>query len=128
MNAPLLYIAGPYRGATPWDVAEHVRAAERLGLRVARYGAVPVIPHSMYAHFDQTLPDRFWLDATMEILRRCDGVVLLPTWERSQGAKAECDEAIRRRLPVWVADHDCRTRPFAGTNKLLLDWLREHGL
>lgn len=129
MTPPLLYIAGPYRASTPWLVAQNIRAAEALGLHIARYGAFPVIPHSMYAHFDKALPDRFFLDATLEIMRRCDGVVLLPTWESSTGAKAEASEAIRLGMPVWVADETYRTQPHQLYHgKRLIEWLRERGL
>ena len=85
----LVYIAGPFRGATPFDVAQNVRRAEFFGLLVGKAGAVPVIPHTMFANFDKSLPDAFWLDATMDILKRCDGIVAIPGWQRSTGAKAE---------------------------------------
>ena len=49
---------------------------------------------------DGELPDSFWLEATLELLRRCDLVVMMENWEESTGARGEHDEAIRRGIRV----------------------------
>lgn len=102
----VVYIAGPFRGETSWEVAENVRAAERVGLEVARLGYMPLTPHANTAHFDGCLPDAFWLEGTLELLRRCDAVVLVPGWERSRGTKAEIREAEARKIPVFQSPAD----------------------
>lgn len=104
MSLPLIYIAGPFRGATPYLVRRNVEAARDAGLYVARNGGYPVIPHTMTADFDKLLTDQFWLDGTMEMLRRCDAIFLMSTWEQSSGARAERDEAIRLQKPQFYAD------------------------
>lgn len=103
MSLPLIYIAGPFRGPTPLDVRRNVERARDLGLRVAHAGGYPVIPHTMTAEFDKQLDDQFWLDGTMELLKRCDGMVLLPTWASSTGAIAEHQ---------WAEDHDMPTHTY----------------
>ena len=97
---PLIYIAGPFRGPTPLAVRRNVEAARDLGLRVAEAGGYPVIPHTMTSEFDKLLTDEFWLQGTMEMLRRCDGIVLSPTWESSSGARAEHDAAREMHMPL----------------------------
>lgn len=97
----VVFVAGPYRGATAWEVAENVRAAERVGFNVASCGAMPLIPHANTANFDKTFTDQFWLLGTMELLRRSDAVMLVNGWERSVGARAEVEEAKRLGLPVF---------------------------
>lgn len=109
---PLIYVAGPFRGATPLDVRRNVEAARDLGLRVAQCGGYPMIPHTMTAEFDKQLTDQFWLDGTMEMLRRCDAIILLPTWKQSTGAKAEAEEA-RTRMPTFHTDFDGWSDVFA---------------
>lgn len=94
------YIAGPYRGPTPWDVEGNVREAEVLGLLVARASGLPIIPHSMYRFFDRSLPDEFWLEASADLLLRSDALVLHPSWQRSAGAKAEREVAMQHRMPI----------------------------
>ena len=97
----IAYIAGPYRGPTAWDIEKNVRNAEETGLIAANMGYMPVIPHANTRHFHGQLTDQFWLDGTMEMLRRCDLVVLCPRWEESSGARAEVAEANRLGIPVY---------------------------
>jgi len=97
----VVYIAGPFRGPTAWAVAENVRAAERLGLQVARLGAMPLIPHANTMHFDGECSDQFWIDGTAELLQRCDALLTLPTWKASTGARGEVALAHELRVPVF---------------------------
>ena len=55
----------------------------------------------MYRNYPGTLPDEFWLEGTLELLRRCDAVFLIPGWEQSTGSRSELDEATRLGLPVF---------------------------
>ena len=104
MTVPLIYIAGPFRGPTPLAVRRNVEAARDLGLRVAEAGGYPIIPHTMTSEFDKLLTDQFWLDGTMELMRRCDAIVLSHRWMPSTGAKAEYVEACRLGIPSMYED------------------------
>lgn len=106
---PLVYVAGRYRGPTAWDVAQNVHRATALGFQVAALGAVPVIPHAMYAQFDGTLTDRFWLDATSRILVPCAAVITVPGWETSEGTRAEVEQSLGVGRPVFHALRDLET-------------------
>ena len=102
MTLPLVYITGPFRSATLLEVQHNVERARDVGLAVAqRTGGYPVIPHMMTSEFDKSMTDDFWLAGTMELLRRCDAVMLMSTWELSSGARAEQAEAERRGIPVF---------------------------
>jgi hypothetical protein len=117
VTLPLIYIAGKFRGPTPYDVRRNVEAARDAGLYVARLGGYPVIPHTMTADFDKQLDDQFWLDGTMELLRRCDAVCLIHNWSFSQGARAEKAEAVRLDLPIFLLVDD------AGESGTLARWI-----
>ena len=94
---PLVYVAGPYRGPTAWDVEQNIRAAEALGVEVARRGAYPVIPHSnTRGYFESFQPGEFWLAGTLALLSRCDGAVFSVDWQRSSGTRIE---------QAWCAEH-----------------------
>lgn len=107
-----LYIAGPFRGPTAWDVRCNVhraeqKAAELIGIAAEFGQAVAVlVPHSLGANFNGTMTNEYWLEATMEWLRRCDAVFMLDGWSRSQGATAERAEAMRLGKPVFFNPDD----------------------
>ena len=121
---PLLaYIAGKYRGPTAWAVEQNIRRAEELGFAVAKW-FIPVIPHSMFRYFNGTQTDEFWLEGTLEIMRRCDVVILLPDWIESAGATAESKEAWRLGIPVVVALEPYSSEKFAADIELLQKTVR----
>jgi hypothetical protein len=97
----LVYVAGPYRAKTAWQRELNIREAEELGFRIAVIGFVPVIPHTMYRHFDGELTDEFWLGGTLALMERCDAVVLTGRWQESTGAKGERARALELELPVF---------------------------
>lgn len=103
---PVIYLAGRYRAAAEWDVYANIHEARLLGMEVARLGACPLIPQSNTAFMGGTLPDQFWLDATLELLRRCDAVLCVWNWQASEGAKGEVEEAKRIGLPVFTSTAD----------------------
>lgn len=97
----VIYIAGPYRAATQWGVEQNIRTAEAAMLQVATMGLVPLCPHTMTRYMDGTLTDDYWLMATMEMMRRCDGVLLCGDWEQSSGTLGECREAHFCEIPIY---------------------------
>lgn len=97
----VVYVAGPFRGKSHWDVAENVRNAERLALEVWRLGAVALCPHANTAHFDGAADDSVWLEGDLELLRRCDAMILTPDWRRSTGATKEKEFAEGLGIPVF---------------------------
>jgi hypothetical protein len=97
----LVYIAGPFTGPTAWDVEENVRRAERVALEVACMGAMPVCPHTNTRFFHGQLTEEFWNEGTMEILKRCDAVMLVPGWSASKHALLEHACALARGVPAF---------------------------
>jgi len=98
-----VYIAGPYRATTRWGVECNIRIAEQHAMMIARFNAIPIIPHAMYRYFDGTMCDDFWIAATLSILKRCDVIVMLPNWKDSEGSKLEHEQAEADGLPIFYA-------------------------
>lgn len=100
----LVYIAGPYRSkiGSREEVDLHIATATQIGSLVAEKGDYPIIPHKNTEHFERftALKDEFFLDGTLEAMRRCDAVVLCPGWRNSTGTQGEITEANRLGIPV----------------------------
>lgn len=104
VSGPLIYIAGPYRGSTAWDVEKNIRAAEQLALRVWDLGGVAVCPHTMNRFFNGRLPDARVLPAMIALMRRCDAVAVTPIFAGSTGTSDELADAFMRRQPVFLGE------------------------
>jgi hypothetical protein len=114
----VVYVAGPFTARDMWQVRKNVHCAEFWGFEIAEAGGVPLMPTSNTEHFYGTLTAKFWYDATMELLHRCDAIFMLPGWNLSKDARAEYDRAKELGLPIfhsadfvalekWLAvDHD----------------------
>lgn len=90
----LAYIAGPYRASTPNGVYENCQRARAVGVKYAKMGMFPVVPHMATQFMDGIQTDEFWLEGTMRLMDMCDVVVMMDTWKLSTGARAEHDRAI----------------------------------
>lgn len=103
----VIYVAGPFRGPNHWVIEENIRRAERIAWEVWANGDAAVCPHANTRFYQGSLPDATWLNGDIEILKRCDGVVLCPGWRDSSGTRAEVAVAIDNNIPVYdgVADY-----------------------
>ena len=98
----LVYIAGAYRAPTPWQVEQNIRAAEDLAVKVHAAGMFAVCPHANARHMEGgDITDAHMLTGTLELMRRCDAVILVSNWRTSSGALAEVAEATRIGIPVF---------------------------
>src|SRR5574340_251291 len=111
---PVVYVAGRFRGATPWDIEQNVRRAEEVALMVARAGAMPICPHANTRFFHGQLTDDFWLAGTLALLARCDAMVLVPGWEGSAGTKAEIEFAEAHGILVLYTGNGEDLPPLIG--------------
>ncbi|HPQ72294.1 MAG TPA: DUF4406 domain-containing protein [bacterium] len=104
MNTPtmkLAYVAGPYRGRTHNDVAQNIAAAREVAAHLWSLGYAVICPHLNSAFMSGVAPEETFLRGGIEILRRCDLVVLVPNWHASQGTTLEIEEARSCGLPIF---------------------------
>lgn len=96
----VVYVAGPFRGANSWEMEQNIRHAEVLALGVWRLGAAALCPHTNTRFFQGAADDSVWLDGDIELLRRCDAIIMTDNWMASVGARAEHNYAETWGIPV----------------------------
>ena len=104
----IVYVAGPFRGKTAWDVEQNVRRAEEMGFKVAELGAMPLMPHANTRFFNGLFTDDFWITGTLCLLERCDAMIVLPGWENSTGTKGEIRLCEDRDIPYFFKLNDLK--------------------
>jgi len=105
----LTYTAGPYNAPTLYGIVCNIKNAEDVAVDLWRMGYAVICPHKNTAMMDGTLDkdDReMWLEGDFEMIRRCDCIVMIPGWEKSEGAKAERKLAKELNIPVFYYPRD----------------------
>lgn len=101
----VIYLAGPFRAKTPWEIELNVRRAEAASLEIWRMGAACICPHTMTRHFQDAAPDEVWIKGDIELLHRCDAVFIVATQNQdgrvSSGTSEEIFEAHQCGIPVF---------------------------
>lgn len=106
----LVYVAGPFRSITPkgknncWRVQENIMRAMGLALEVWKLGHAALCPHANTMFFQDAdgTEDDVWLEGDLEMLKRCDAVLVTPDWQRSSGARTEVAKASEWGIPVFT--------------------------
>lgn len=104
----LIYISAPFSAGNNWDFEANVRKAEQVAKVIADNGGVPVSRHSLFKRFSGTITGSFWINAAVEVMKKCDAVVLLPGWNDSPGASYENTVARENGLQVFTTMAEVR--------------------
>lgn len=102
----LIYVAGPYRAETPWGVELNVRKAELASKHLWGMGIANICPHTQGRYFDKEIPDDVILKGMINIMMRCDAVLVVGNWKKSQGTLAEMARAEEHGKPIFFNVHD----------------------
>jgi hypothetical protein len=102
----LAYVAGPYRDPRGAHyINGNIERARRLASILWQRGYSVLCPHLNTAHFDGLCSDRAFLDGALEMLRRCDLMVLTMAWHASQETRGEIECALRLGIPIYEYPH-----------------------
>jgi len=100
-----VYVAGAYSANNVLDVLHNIRKGIQLSATVFKAGYAPFSPWLDY-HFvleddNRELTVSHFYDYSMEFLKVCDAVLLVPGWEDSNGTKKEIEMANQMEIPIF---------------------------
>ena len=101
----VIYVAGPYTAESEFEKTLNKASAAKVGIECVKKGWSPIIPHINTGGFDSVKisddDNTFWYEATMELMRRSDAIVLCSGWSGSSGTISEIVEANNLGIPVY---------------------------
>ena len=106
MRKPRLYVCGRYRAATEAEVSANIAEAQEIGSRINLLKlSWSIVPHSLSAGMETSLPDDEWIDLTMGELETCHAVYVMIGAD-SDGCKGEIKRAEELGIPIHYAHED----------------------
>src|SRR3990167_5863387 len=95
----LVYVSGKYTG----DIDANIEAARRIAIQLLECGHAVICPHLNTQHFELDCKATYddYIRGDLEMVARCDAMVMVPDWQNSNGAKIERDYAERLGIPVY---------------------------
>ena len=96
----VVFICGPYRAETERGIKENIRNAEKWARKFWADGLAVICPHLNSAMMGGDIPEAMFLNGYIEIVGRCDIIFVMPGWKKSEGARAEIQEARRLGLEI----------------------------
>jgi len=96
----IVYIAGLY---STGDVDINIQTARQVAIKVWEAGFTAICPHLNTAHFEKDCKCKYedYIEGDLEIVKRCDCLLMLPAWRESKGAKKEYLWACENQMPVF---------------------------
>ena len=96
----VVYVAGPYRNNTVLGTMANIDRARKVAMVIWKMGYVAVCPHTNSALFDEVTHESVFLKGYLELVKRCDVVVVVPNYHESEGTLAEIEVALLNGIPV----------------------------
>lgn len=96
------YLAGPMTGYELYNYPAFALVCEHLKLNQIKVESPHLCPRP--ENWEEMEELELWqhmMKLAGEMLDRCEGIILMPGWPESRGARAELATAIDRKLPVY---------------------------
>lgn len=100
-----LYTSGKYTADTREGIKANIQAAREVAIQLWNKGHVVYCPHLNTSHFEDDCNATYddYIKGDLNVIARVDGMVMIPGWEESAGAKIEHDYALSIGVPIWYA-------------------------
>lgn len=95
------YVAGPFRSETQEGVNENIRRAASVGHIIRKHGFAAIVPHLESLHNQEALDEDGWIRHNIELLSRCDFMIVLENWSKSKGTILEIENAKEIGIPIY---------------------------
>lgn len=117
----IVYLASPYSAKTMYGVECNIHEVRGAALELAKKKIVFFCPVLHTAHFETYLGKddpgyEYWLASTIEMLKRCDAMLLSGSWMSSTGVLRETDVAKELRIPIFMSMHKLEEWYFKNEN------------
>jgi hypothetical protein len=98
-----LYVSGPLRAPTEEQMVENINRARDIAIELWERGHAVCCPHTntLWPPSACNVPPHRYIEGDLLIVSRCDGVVMMPGWGRSEGAIKEHFHAKNLGIPIW---------------------------
>lgn len=95
----LIYVSGKYSG----DIAKNIAEARKVAIRLWEKGHAVLCPHLNTQHFEMDCNAEYddYVNGDLEMVVRCDAMVMIPGWEDSRGAVIEKIYAESLGIPIY---------------------------
>lgn len=101
----IIYLATPIRPKGDQTLESNLAKAKQLALELWKKGYTVFCPAANsdlpISLADKEVEAERWLNGDIEILMRCDAMVVAPGWERSEGVKGEIVCAGMYQIPYF---------------------------
>ena len=97
----LIYVAGKYTG----NVDKNIADARKVAIALWEKGHAVICPHLNSANMEDDCKATWqdYLDGDLNIISRCDALVMVYNWRDSKGAMLEHDYATSLNIPIYYA-------------------------
>ena len=106
----IIYVAGPYNGKDPLDVKQHILNASKVSIECWKRGWACICPHKNSSGFESYEDDKLtwetWINGDLEILAKCDAIVMVDDWHESKGALIELEFAKEKGIIIFMSIDD----------------------
>jgi nucleoside 2-deoxyribosyltransferase len=95
----VIYLSGKYSG----EIIENIDVARRIAIELWEQGFSVLTPHLNTYHFETDCKCTYeqYIQGDLEMLSRCDVIVMLQGWNQSKGATKEREFAKYLGMPIY---------------------------
>jgi len=97
----VIFISGPSKSMDIF-LRERIKTQPAmLALEVWSLGVACICPHTNSGFLFGELPEEIFLTGYLEILERCDALLLTENWQQSTRSRKERQRAIELQIPIF---------------------------